>query len=337
MQGDKSEPNTAWLLGLRSTWQRYGLDADLLFERAHIDVESSHLLPPLVLSDKISHLWRLAVEASGDPLIGFKTAPSHPLGLLGTMAYVLLSSPTMKDALQLLVDHVSLIMATVDVQVEARPGQVRVSLNLVGGRLPVPSQRYDFAASVLLRALERVAGRSLRPLSISYPYAEPAVPEAYADAYGAPLDYGAPEFVIVLDPRELAAPVPTANPAIADFCARLTRNIEQARPGQLSERVKKVLADSLSKGEPRREQVALALKMSPRALRRRLSDEGANFQALLDATRRELLQQYMATTHRSPKQLCFDLGFSDPSNLYRACKRWFGRSLQDLRGEIGAP
>jgi AraC-like DNA-binding protein len=334
MQDDKSEPSNAWLIGLRNTWQRHGLDADRLFERAELDIESSALLPPLLLSDKLSHLWSLAVEVSGDPGLGFKTAPAHPLGLLGMMAYVMLSSATMKDALRHLAEHVAIVLPTVDMRVEALPGQVRVVLHLTEGRLPTPSQRYDYAATVLLRTLERVGDQPLRPLRIDYPYSEPAEPEHHAQAYGGVLAYDAPEFAIVLDAQALAARVPTANAAIAGFCARLASNIEQARPGHLSARVRKVLADSLSKGEPRREQVAQALKMTPRALRRRLGDEGTHFQALLDATRRDLLQQYLATAGLSPKQICFDLGFSDPSNLYRACKRWFGRSLQDLRAEL---
>lgn len=330
---DKLEPNAAWLLGLRKTWQRHGLDAERLFERAGLDIESSAKLPPLLLSDKLSHLWALAVETSGDSLLGFKTAPQQPLSLLGTMAYVLLSSATLKDALQHLAAHVAIVMPTVEMSIESLPGQVRVLLHLTEGRLPIPAQRYDYAASVLLRTLERVGEQRLRPLRVDYPYSEPDDPQPQREAFGAALAYDAPQFALVLDAQDLAARVPTANAAIADFCTRLASHIEQARPGQLSARVRKVLVETLSQGEPRREAVAQALKMTPRALRRRLGDEGTHFQELLDATRRDLLQQYLATASLSPKQICFDLGFSDPSNLYRACKRWFGRSLQELRAQ----
>ncbi|HUG21717.1 helix-turn-helix domain-containing protein [Piscinibacter sp.] len=33
----------------------------------------------------------------------------------------------------------------------------------------------------------------------------------------------------------------------------------------------------------------------------------------------------------SPTEITFALGFSDPSNFYRACKRWFGRSPGTMR------
>jgi AraC-like DNA-binding protein len=29
--------------------------------------------------------------------------------------------------------------------------------------------------------------------------------------------------------------------------------------------------------------------------------------------------------------MSFELGFADPSNFYRACKRWFGHSPKELR------
>ena len=87
----------------------------------------------------------------------------------------------------------------------------------------------------------------------------------------------------------------------------------------------------ISKGEPRRETVASVLCMSERTLQRRLTEEGTSFIELVDATRRELAQRYLGNGAFTPTEMSFALGFSDPSNFYRACKRWFGHTPNTLR------
>ena len=49
------------------------------------------------------------------------------------------------------------------------------------------------------------------------------------------------------------------------------------------------------------------------------------------AEERELAQRYFQHSDCSPTEITFALGFSDPSNFYRACKRWFGRSPSTMR------
>jgi len=95
--------------------------------------------------------------------------------------------------------------------------------------------------------------------------------------------------------------------------------------------VRQVLMKHLSKGDPRRETMASILCMSERTLQRRLTEEGTSFAELVDEVRREMAQRYFRHSQFSPTEITFALGFSDPSNFYRACKRWFGRSPSTMR------
>ena len=98
-----------------------------------------------------------------------------------------------------------------------------------------------------------------------------------------------------------------------------------------SSRVRTEIVKCLGKGEPRREAIAAQLGMSERTLCRRLSDENTNFVAVLDALRREMAETYMQQGDFNPTEITYALGFSDPSNFYRACKRWFGSTPNALR------
>jgi AraC-like DNA-binding protein len=76
--------------------------------------------------------------------------------------------------------------------------------------------------------------------------------------------------------------------------------------------------------------------MSDRTLQRRLQAEGTSFQQLLDDTRREMAQLYLRRPDASIKRVAEQLGFEDPSNLFRACKRWFGESPGAYRARFAA-
>lgn len=321
----------SWLRGLSDAWKQHGLDADRLFAQAELHIESSHLLDPGTLSDKLSRLWELAVEATGDPLVGAKTAPVQPLGSLGLIAHLILACPTMQQALERLVHFVGFVLPTASARVETMPERTRVILHLSGGQRAVPQQRYDFIVCLALRLFEWMIGRPLAPRVTYYNFPEPIDPQPYIQAFRSPVRFGQPFCAMEFHPSDLDVPLPTANPVVADWCGRLAADLVQTRRGQVSVRVKQVLVEMLPKGDPRRDEVAAALLMSERTLQRRLSEEGTHFQELVDATRREMAQQFLSVGRLSPKEMSFELGFSDPSNFYRACKRWFGQSPKDLR------
>lgn len=66
--------------------------------------------------------------------------------------------------------------------------------------------------------------------------------------------------------------------------------------------------------------------MSPRTFRRRLSDEGFTYQAVLDDTRRELAETYLRNPAITINQAADMVGFHDISNFRRAFIRWTGSS-----------
>ena len=96
-----------------------------------------------------------------------------------------------------------------------------------------------------------------------------------------------------------------------------------------------LLASLLPKGPPHRDDVAAQLMMSERTLQRRLAEEGTSFTNLVDDTRRELARQSLSAGELSLKMLSFQLGFSEPSAFYRACKRWFGMAPSDIQHKKG--
>jgi AraC-like DNA-binding protein len=129
-----------------------------------------------------------------------------------------------------------------------------------------------------------------------------------------------------------------ANPPLEDGAGqRVLASLARAEPPTFSAKVQAMLASLLPKGPPHRDDVAAQLMMSERTLQRRLAEEGTSFTNLVDDTRRELARQSLCVGELSLKMLSFQLGFSEPSAFYRACKRWFGMAPSDIVQQAHQP
>ncbi|WP_136418688.1 MULTISPECIES: AraC family transcriptional regulator [Oxalobacteraceae] len=336
--------------GIKSRLATRGFDIDALCRQVGLEESECMTDDALTLSDKLSHLWDLVVQVSGDPLLGLKVASPQPLDRSGLMGHIMRASPDVKTAIENLVRYTPLVSPTVHSTIEALDGRTRVSLQLPGGQRRVPQQHYDFVWCLVLRTLQSATtSEDVRPVLVTYAFPAPENEQAYAEAYGCEVRFGGTVNSMEFDDADLTATIPTAFPMAADWALRMLAELAQSQRNwtlrmlakleqapqpnnSFSTKVQALLADMLPDGEPQREQVAKQLMMSERTLQRRLAEEGTNFTKLVDDTRREMAQQYLSKGEVSLKKLSFQLGFSDPSAFCRACKRWFGRSPKQLQG-----
>lgn len=322
--------DVGWCKAMRDAFTQRGLDVEALLAEAGVDLANGEELDLGELSDGFSRAWELAVAKTGDPAVGL-TPPTHPLNSLGVLSHVVLSAPTLHGALQALSRFTHLVSPTATLDVQLDGDRCVLVLDIAPGRRPVPPQRFDFCATVLLHGIHWVTGRPVRPLALRHPGPVPADPERWTEAFGCPVQFGAPTCEIEMSVADLALPIPTADPTVADLCERIATQLAEQQGGSVSLRVRQALAKHLSKGDPRRETMAAMLCMSERTLQRRLTEEGTSFAELVDEVRREMAQRYFQHGDFTPTEITFALGFSDPSNFYRACKRWFGRSPGTMR------
>ena len=82
---------------------------------------------------------------------------------------------------------------------------------------------------------------------------------------------------------------------------------------------------------PSLEQVAATRNIMARTLRRRLAQEGSNFQLLLDEIRFKLARDYLEQTCINLEEISDLLGYSEPGNFSHAFKRWSGLAPRQWR------
>jgi AraC-like DNA-binding protein len=92
----------------------------------------------------------------------------------------------------------------------------------------------------------------------------------------------------------------------------------------LSQRVRDVLSKRVASRSADMNDVARALGLSVRSLRRRLSEEGVSFAEVSESALAAQARQLLADEARSIEETAYAMGFSDASAFHRAFKRWTG-------------
>lgn len=324
------------LRGVHEALALLSLDSDELYCRVGIN-PAGVPVDDLELSDRLSALWEAAADEARDPAVGLHAARKiHPAKVIGLLAHRTLVERTLDSAVAVAARHISQLAPSVGMSMESDGKSCRIVMQLVGRHRAVPIQRYDFAAFTMLRNFEWVTGARLAPLAVEHPFPEPEQRQPYDAAYGVKVQFGMPKMVLIMSEADMKQPIPTADPGMVNLLDRMLIKVQQKVEQPVSSRVRRMLQDSLHKGEPLREEIAAKLAMSERTLQRRLAAEGTSYAELLDSERRESAERFLAIGRLSPTEMSYRLGFSEPSNFYRACKRWFGRAPSQMLGRGAA-
>src|SRR5271166_1584656 len=133
------------------------------------------------------------------------------------------------------------------------------------------------------------------------------------------------ENTVGIDPSVLDLPLPQANEhttAIAQAQCRELLARRHARAG-LAGRVRDQLV-ARAADPPGLSQVAAALNVSDRTLRRRLAGEGVSFRGLLDEIREQLAEELLVTGGLPVAEVAERLGYLEVSSFSQAFRRWKG-------------
>jgi AraC-like DNA-binding protein len=321
-----------WVSGIAHALIAEQLDVPALFREAGLDLSALKDPDARFESDRVSHLWELAVARSGNPAIGLAGASRAGPGHFGVVAYSLMSAPDLLGTLHRIVRYVGIVSDAATVSVRQHGDGHRLVLDLNPGRRPVPHQRFAFDLLMFLSFCRGVSGRELTPIGVDLSHPGAGSSLAFEAAFGCRPRFGAAENALVFSHADVTQPLPTANERLSPVHDRVVTEHLQGSPGtRLNARVRTEITRRLPDGAPTRSALALALAMSERTLHRRLTEEGTSFQRVIEATRRELAENYLTRRDLPLADVAYLLGFKDQGSFFRAVQRWFRMTPRQYR------
>jgi len=322
--GQPSMPS-GWVRTIARALDSRGLPGRDLVTRAGLDPRGLTDSRARYLVSDVGRLWRLAVEATGDPCIGLFVSRFVNMTTFQALGCSVLASATLKEAFERMVRYGRFVTDVGSFRLDASGDRYRVSLEVHPGAIRPCDESLDAFLALQVHTVRALTdNRELSPLAVALERPEPRPSEPFHKLFRAPIRFSAAANSLEFGRAQLDAPLPSANAELAHRSDEvLSRYLAELDQAQVAARVRAAVAQRLGDGEPPEESVARTLGMSPRTLQRRLADEGTTYHQVLSRTREQLACAYIREGW-SVTEVAFTLGFGDTSSFSRAFKRWTG-------------
>lgn len=305
--------------------EQYGLDAARLAE------PGARLSIP-----RYMRLGHAAIQLTCDPALGLRMGQLSRLNQLGLAGVTAAQAPTVREAARCISRFEALYGSNYRGQSSFHEDPCGAWLRFYSISPYNAYNRFvvDSVIASWLHQLSSISGEPLRAERIEIEFAQPDYHGDYAVLGDCALQFGAEHNQLRLSQDSLAQRNPAHCPSTWRLLLNLCeRELEQmTRTRTLRERITSLLGPLLNGGrEPDLEEVAARLKLPTWTLRRKLAEEGTQFRAILNDTRRDLAMTYIRDTELAFGEIAYLLGFASAEAFQRAFKRWNSQTPGEFR------
>jgi AraC-like DNA-binding protein len=204
------------------------------------------------------------------------------------------------------------------------PSEVALGYSILGQPGPGLAVIHDLVIAIGMRLLRALSGRGFRAQEVFLQRSPPRAVAGYERFFAAPLRFDAPHSEIRFDAQWLEAPVAGGDASRHALAQQAALQAEAAVAQGIVERARAVAQVLLSGGTVSAPQLAAALGLHERTLRRRLAQQGARLQDLMFAARYQLACQMLQDTQLPLGAIAMALGYADAPAFVRAFRGWAG-------------
>jgi AraC-like DNA-binding protein len=308
-----------------------GLAPHAVFRQAGISEEALGRERVVLSTEQLFALHRAIAELSNDPAIGLKLGTEDRIERFDPIGIAALCAGSLHEAVERVARYKQLTCPeTIHVSTRSDELTIRYEWSLARDCEPPLLLDQCFAWSICVA--RRGTGRAVTPKRVEFAR-PPSHRDMYRAHFGCPVQFKARRNAIVFRMEDAARPFVTHNP---DLLGIVASNLEEELTQRLAERtvrdqVKDALKRLLAGQAPRLEDVARQIGIGTRTLQRRLTQEDASFQSLVNDARRELARHYLLQHSLELDETAYLLGYEDANSFFRAFHRWEGTSPGEWR------
>lgn len=309
-----------------------GLDERDLLLRVGLDPIRLKSADLRVSQAQASEFITRAIIESGEPGLGIMLASELKLPLHGALGVAIMSSRTLQDAMDLMTRYLTLRAPHLSVSHCEYGDNMHYTILCEGDQRPLMGFVMDSMLFGCAFMGEQLTGNAIGGARILRKGTEPPYFQRFHSSIPVPVEYGAKNDALVVPTAMLSEPIRFSD----DQLAESSRVQCEAALKQLTGdagfdcRVRRVIETSYP-FPPKLARVAATLFVSERTLKRRLQEENASFQNLVDQVRLERAREFLTGTGMNLNQVADVLGYADAANFTRAFKRWTGVSPSHYR------
>ena len=332
-----SSVSVAYLQGLVDYLARLGIEPAQLLALVQLNPEILAQRDQRIAASTYLELLGQGVRLSGDDCLGLHLGEAIRPGYYGVLGYLIMSCPTLADALHRQARYAALVGNLGHIELEDWP-QGDSSEPLVVHRWTplLPQQQRQIAEETLAGWVtfgRWVTGLDEPPLEVHFQHPAPADTREHQRLFRCPVKFAQAQNALIFPRRLLAVPLGQADAQVRlmldAYADRRLSEIEQGH--SVLDRARALLARQLPEQGLELEELAAQLALSPRTLQRRLREAGLSFSQLVDETRQQLVLHYLRDPALELADIAFLVGFSEAGSLARAFRRWTGQTPAEYR------
>lgn len=286
-----------------------------------------------------SQAVRAAYRLTEDPALALRLGFAAPFQALGVAGQIFLHCPTIRAAIGEVDRYLPLLQPLSRLRLLEEGDRAHLIYEPPFADARAYRFGTELAMSFMVRIGQHFASRQAAPMEVRLCHLAPSYAPVYSELFGCPVRFGAIRNEIIFSRSLLDIPQPFNDEPMWRLLKHRAEEMlvhEQARE-HLHERVKQVLHNEVDLSSVHPCSIARRMGMSPRSLRRRLSDEGHSLSALVDEVRREVALTELSNPEMPIKRIADRVGFSEVSAFHRAFKRWTGMTPARYRAQGGGP
>jgi len=315
-------------LHLTEVAARFGVAPEVLLAGSGID--ASRLAEPnarVGLSELVALVER-ARALTGEPGIAFHVGLQMRIASHGYVGLAAMTASTVREALAIAVRFAPTRTSALSLRLDVDEREARLAV-LEHASFGAARDAVLFALLIgLWKIGNAITGLELAEhvpegaASADVPFAEPAYFARFA-ALAPRVRFEQPGTCLRFSRALLDRPLVTGDPAASRLTLEQCERELDALAPRVASRVRTLLP--LPGGGFRSlEQVARAMHVSARTLKRRLAAEGTSYTALLERVRRARAEELLRSPRRTLEEIAAELGYGDVAAFSRAFRRWTG-------------
>jgi len=319
---------------ISATLSRFGIELSCLLQGTDIEPQGLSDREYKIHKDQIITFYRniLTLDIPGISLVLGDSIKPKDYGLYGC---TLLCSKSLRSALEFSIRYHDLVTKTVNMSlhVNSESGQSFLRFEDLLHASDLKEFNIELQCVIVLSLVrDCLECNSFAFDALSFTFDKPKHSQLLEQYFDCPISYGEQynEFVFNEDKYSLVTPRsnPFAMPLLLAQCDTVLKSVLTKNEFLMT--INEWIAANMHK-ELCAESLASDLYITPRTLRRKLSDLGTSFSGITKELRCSAAKKLLIETQLTIEDIGCTIGFNDASNFRAAFKKWTGQTPSSLR------
>jgi len=319
------------VLALVSLLGHYGFTQERVSNISGVNISSLDEQDSRLPLDDYQKLWKTALSITQNPALGLELGQVLNTSKIGLVGHVVFNSQNMGEGLKEYIRLFSIVNEAISLTLETDKQFAYLRfIHVNPDNYCVPDM--ERTMTLFLHRGKAIFDNNIQWKSVDFQHAEPGYSDQYKKVFGCPTRFNQNFCQIVFPLKYLQISPKQRNPYVGSAALQYANNLlKKLFKRSYSDKVKELIAQSISTGKADVDHIAEQLNTSRQTLYRKLKTENVSFQELLEDVRFSLAKNQLQETSLSLSEIAFSLGFSDLSAFSRAFKRWSGETPKVYR------